>query len=74
MEIVQRELLLVGSLRVIAMAHIEDILLYVFLDDKPRTAAEAQSLTLSNGMIPQSLVLSDTLTRFQFDDISRQVT
>ena len=74
MEIMQREFLLVGSLRIIAMAHIEDILLYVFLDDKPRTAAEAQSLTLSDGMIPQSLVLTDTLTCFQFDNISRQIT
>ena len=74
MEIMQRELLFIGCLRVIAMTHIEDILLYVFLDDKPRTAAEAQSLTLTNGMIPESLVLTDALACFQFDDISRQVT
>lgn len=43
-EIVQGEVLLVGCLRVIAVTHVEDIVLHVLLDNKPRTTAKPKPL------------------------------
>ena len=52
MEVVDREVLLIGSLRVIAVADIEDVVCHVFLNDKPRSATESQSFALSDGVEP----------------------
>ena len=43
----------------------------VLLDDKPGTSAKAQSLALTNGVEPESLVLANLLARLQFYDIAR---
>ena len=55
MEILKREILLVRRLRVVAVTHVENVLLHILLDYEPRTAAEAQPLTLADGMEPQAL-------------------
>lgn len=73
MEIMQGEVLLVGCLRVIAVTHVEDIVLHVLLDNKPRTTAKAQALALSDGMEPQALVLAYLLARLHLDDIARML-
>ncbi len=71
MEILQGEILLIGRLRVVAVTHVENILLHILLDYKPRSAAEAQSLALADGMEPQALVFADTLARLQFNHVAR---
>lgn len=72
-EVMQRKVLLIGSLRVIAMTHVKNIALHIFLHHKPGTAPEAKSLALSYGVKPQSLVLTDALARFQLYHITRIV-
>ena len=57
MEVADGEILLVGSLRVIAFAHIENIVLHVFLDYEPRSAAKTQAMSLADGMKPESFML-----------------
>ena len=52
MQVMDPELLLVCRLRIIAFADIQDILLHVLLHDKPRTTAEAQTVTLSDSVKP----------------------
>ena len=71
MEIVEGEILLVCRLGVVAMAHVEDVVLHVLLDDKPWTAAKAQALALTDGVKPQALVLADALARLQLYHIAR---
>ena len=66
MEVLEQKLLLVGCLWVIAFTDIQDILLHVFLHHEPRTTTKAQSMTLSDGMEPQALMLSDAFSRLQF--------
>ncbi len=58
MEIMEGEILLVGRLRVVAMTHVEDVVLHILLDHEPWTAAKAQALALADGMKPQTLVLA----------------
>ena len=41
LEVVDRKILLIGCLRVIAMGYIENVTLYILLDNKPWTATEA---------------------------------
>ena len=74
MIIVHFKVLLISCIRVVAMRHIEDILFYVLLYHKPRSAAETHTLTLSYRMEPQPLMLSDALTRFQLYHITRLFT
>src|SRR3712207_754320 len=40
MEIMHLKILLIGCLRVVAMAHIEYVALHIFLHDEPRSASE----------------------------------
>ena len=51
-EIANREVLLVGCLRVVAVRHISYIINYVLLDHKPRTTTKAHALTLADGVKP----------------------
>lgn len=74
MEVVDCEVLFVGCLRVIAVADIENVVGYVFLDDEPWTATEPQSLALPDGVEPQSAVLADAFTRLPFDDVAGLLT
>ena len=64
MEVVDRKILLVGCLGVVAMGHIEDIVGDILLDYKPWTATEAESLALTDGVEPQTLVAT-SLTRLR---------
>ena len=41
MEVVDGKILLIGCLRVVAMGDIENVVLYILLDNKPWTATEA---------------------------------
>lgn len=70
MEVVDGERLLVGCLGVVAMGHIEDIVGDILLDYKPRTTTEAESLALTDGVEPQTLVATYAATSLQLDDIS----
>ena len=71
MEVADGEILLVGRLRVVAMRHVDDILLRVFLDDEPRAATQSHPLTLSDGVEPMAFVLPDLLASLQFYQIAR---
>ena len=70
MEVVDGEVLLIGCLRVVAMGDIENVALYIFLDNKPWTATETQSLALTDGVKPQTLVGSYAATGIQFNNIT----
>ena len=56
-------ILLVGCLRIIAVADIENVVGHVFHGDEPRSATESQSFELSDSVGPQSTVLADVLSR-----------
>ena len=71
MEIMNTEVLFIGCLRIVTVTDKKNILLNIFLDHKPRTTAEAQSLALSDGMEPQAFVLTNSLACFQFNHIAR---
>ena len=71
MEILQWEILLVRRLRVVAVTHVENILLHILLDYEPRSAAEAQTLALADGVEPQTLVASDALARLHLNHVAR---
>ena len=49
---VYHELTFVGVLRVVSVADVKNIVLHILFDDKPRAAAEAQTLALSDGVEP----------------------
>ena len=70
MEVVQREVALVGRLGIVAMAYIKDVLVYVFPYDEPGTASEPEPLALSDGVEPQSPVFADLLPSLEFDDVT----
>ena len=69
-----RELRLIGRLRVITMRDIEDVVGDILLDDKPGASGEAHALALPDGMEPQSAMFTDAATGLQFDDITRLFT
>ena len=71
MEILKREILLVRRLRVVAVTHVENVLLHILLDYEPRSAAEAQPLALADGMEPQALVGADSLARLHLNHVAR---
>lgn len=71
MEILKGEILLVRRLRVVTMTHVENIVLHILLYHEPRTAAEAQTLALTDGMEPQTLVATDALARLHLNHIAR---
>ena len=52
------------------MGDIENVALYIFLDNKPWTATETQSLALTDGVKPQTLVGAYAATGIQFNDIT----
>ena len=74
MEIVDGEVLLISRLGIIAMGNVEDVVSDVLFDHKPRSATKPHTLSLTDGMKPQTLMLPDTLARLQFDDIARLLT
>ena len=51
-EVVDGEVALIGRRRVVAVGDVEDVLLHVLADDKPRSAAQSEALPLSDGMKP----------------------
>ena len=52
MEIMHSEILLVCSLGIVSVADIEYVFCYVFLNHKPWSASETQSVALSDGVKP----------------------
>ena len=70
MEIMYLEVLLIRRFRVITMTDIQDIMLHILFNNKPRTAAKAEALTLPNRVKPQSFVLTYLLSTLQFNDIA----
>ena len=68
------EVLLIGCLWVVAVGDIDDVLLDVFLDDKPRAATQSHAFSLSDGVEPVALVLADKFSRFQLYYVARQLT
>lgn len=71
MEVLQWEILLISRLRVITMTYIQNIVLHILLDDEPRTATKAQSLALTDGMEPQSLMFANALSGLHLNHIAR---
>ena len=53
------------------MRNVKNILSDILLHNKPRTASETHALALSDGVEPQSFMLSDTLASLQLNDITR---
>ena len=70
MKAVHVEVILIDSLGVVAMRYEKDVSLQVLLHHKPRTSAESQSLTLSYGVEPKSLVSTDFLACFYLSYIA----
>src|SRR5574344_2733916 len=70
MKIVDIEYIFVCSFGFISLTYIKDIVDHVFLDDIPRTAPETQSMTLTDGVEPESFMNSYFLSCFQFQHIS----
>ena len=54
------------------MRNVDNVLLNVFLDHKPRTATKSHAFALSNGVEPVALVMADELACLQLDDVARQ--
>ena len=52
-EIVHREMVFVHFVGIIAVRHEENVALDVFLNNKPWTSAQSQSLALTDGVEPQ---------------------
>ena len=59
--IADHEPVLLLRFRIVATTHVDDILLDVFLDYKPRSTAEIQALTLTDGMEPEALMRAKDL-------------
>ena len=74
MHIMNREGLLIGSFRIIAMRDVKNIVTNIFLYDKPWTTTKAHALSLANGMKPQAFMLSDASSRLEFNHFSRLFT
>ena len=64
MEIVYLKVRLVGRFRVVSPADKKHVGLNILLHHKPRTTPKAQSVTLTDGVKPQSAVLANLLARF----------
>ena len=71
MHVMDRERLLVGGFRIIAMRDVKNIFTNIFLYDKPRAAGEAHAFALADGVEPEAFVLADATTCLEFDDIAR---
>ena len=71
-EVSDGEVLLVGRFWVVAVRNVDNVLLNVFLDHKPRTATKSHAFALSNGVEPVALVMADELACLQLDDVARQ--
>ena len=63
MEVVDGEVLLVCCARFEALAHVQHVGSHILLHYVPRSAAESQSVSLSNGVKPQAAVLAYQLAR-----------
>ena len=61
-------------LRIVAIGDVDDVTTNVLLDHKPRATTQAQSLTLSDGMKPIAVVLTQHLAGLQFHDLTRTLT
>ena len=72
-EALQGEVGLVGCLRVVAVAYVEYVLLHVLLHHKPGSAAEAESLALAYGVVPQGAVASYHFPGLQFHHVAGAV-
>ncbi len=57
-ETMQVDCLPVLRFRVVAVGDVDDVALDILLDDEPRTAAQAQSFPLADGMEPIAVVLA----------------
>ena len=54
----------------VTLDDVEDVLLHILLHHIPRTATQAKSLALSDGVEPVALVLAEHLARLNVDDIA----
>ena len=70
-EIVYGEVLLVSGTRFETLTHIQHIVGYILFHDVPRTATEAESVALSDGVEPQTAVLAYKPARLQFEYFAR---
>ena len=70
-EVVYGKVLFVSRLRVVAMTHVENVVLYVLLDYKPRSATESQALALAYSVKPKSAMFADAFARFHLYDVAR---
>ena len=71
MHVMDRERLLVGGFRIIAMRDVKNIFTNIFLYDEPGATGEAHAFALADGVEPEAFVLPDATTRLEFDDIAR---
>ena len=54
------------------MGDVDDVLADVFLDDKPRAAAQSHALALADGVKPVALVMANEFARLQFHHVAGQ--
>ena len=69
-EVVYGEIFFVCSLRVVAVTYVENVVLYVLLDYKPRSATESQALALAYSVKPQSAMFAYAFARFHLDNVA----
>ena len=69
-EIGEEELAAVLLPRVISVGYENNVFLNVFLDNKPRTATEAEALSLADGVKPIAVVSANLAPRFKLNDIA----
>ena len=61
-------------LGIIAVRDVDNVTANVLLNHEPRAATQTQALTLSDGMKPIAVVLTQHLTGLQFHDLTRTLT
>ena len=71
-EIADAEVLAVGSLGVVTVGDVDNVLLDVFHDDEPGASAQSHAFALADGVEPMAFVVADDATCLQFYDVAWQ--
>lgn len=70
MEVVDMKCLLVCRLGIVALADVKNVFRHVFPYRKPWTFAKTETLALANGVEPQTLMLPQTPSCLQLNDVA----
>ena len=65
-KILQMESITILLCTIITMRHINNVLLYIFLNHEPRATTQAKTFALSDSVEPKPLMFAKNLSRLQF--------